>query len=145
FFMAGILKQISRHSHQEGSISSLTLYGAWWLAGAMLVLATFMLRRPADRDAQSPMSRLPARLYIFVPFISVLVHLAGANRVYWIHFEPVNVAPLLLGVAVLFTRWRGVLGGTFIGASQCALAGLAVLISLPFPPELMIHAGSHAI
>jgi hypothetical protein len=144
-FVAGALKQISRHGRPEGSVSALTLYGAWWAAGVMLVLATALLRRPEDRREASAMCAVPGRLYLALPFVSLLVHLAGANRVYWVHFHAANAAPVLLGLAVLITRWRGSLGRSFLTGSQAALAGLAVMISLPYPGELVIAAGSHLV
>jgi hypothetical protein len=143
FMMAGIFKQIAKHGVHEGTLSTLTLYGAWWLAGGMLVLATLLLRKPSERRTDSPMSALPGRLYILLPFVSLLVHLCGANRVYALHFHPANVAPVLLGAAVLLTRWRGDFGRSFLVGSQAMLAGMAVLISVPFPPELLVHAGAH--
>lgn len=149
FFMAGIFKQISKHSPQEGALSVMTLYGAWWLAGAMLVLATLCLRKPGEwRMASSlapSLSALPGRLYLFLPFISLLVHLCGANRVYALTFNPANVAPLLLGIAVLLSRWQTGFRRSFILSLQTMLAGIAVLISLPFVPQLYLHIGSHWI
>ena len=143
FMMAGIFKQIARHGVQEGSLSVLTLYGAWWLAGGMLVLAAALLRKHGDRSVDSPMSALPGRLYLALPFISLLVHLCGPNRVYALHFHPANLAPVLLGLAVLLTRWRGDFGRGFIVRSQAMLAGLAVLLSMSFPPELLVQVGQH--
>ena len=145
FFMAGIFKQLARHAQPEGSLTTLTLYGAWWLAGGMLVLATILLRRPHELHAPSPMAALPGRLYFFLPFFSLLVHLCGANRVYALHFHPANLAPVLLGLAVLLTRWRGAFGRNFLFGSQAMLTGVAVLISMPFPPELLLHVGSHVV
>ena len=149
FFMAGIFKQISKHSPQEGALSAMTLYGAWWLAGAMLVLATLCLRKPSEwrmASALAPsLSELPGRLYLFLPFISLLVHLCGANRVYAITFNPANIAPLLLGIAVLLSRWQTGFRRSFIPGLQAMLAGIAVLISLPAVPQLYLHIGSHWI
>jgi hypothetical protein len=146
FFLAGALKQISRHGRPEGSVSALTLYGAWWLAGAILVLATLLLRRPHERQVDaSAMSPLPGRLYLALPYFALLVHLAGANRVYWVHFHPANVAPVLLGLAVLMTRWRGSFGRSFLVGSQAALAALAIIISLPYPGELVAAIGSQPL
>ena len=143
FMMAGIFKQIAKHGIHEGILSTATLYGAWWMAGGMLVLAATALRSPTDKNADSAMAALPGRLYMLLPFVSLLVHLCGANRVYALHFHLANVAPVLLGLAVLLTRWRGELGHNVLMRSQMLLAGLAVLISVPFPPELMVHIGSH--
>ena len=145
FMMAGIFKQIAKYGAHEGSLSALKLYGAWWLAGGMLALAAVLLRKPGDRRTDSPMSALPGRLYLALPFVSLLVHLCGPNRVYAIEFHPANLAPVLLGLAVLLTRWRGQFSRRFIAGSQAMLAGLAVIISTPFPPELLLQVGSHVI
>jgi hypothetical protein len=145
FFMAGIFKQIARGGLHEGSLSTLTLYGAWWLVGGMLVAASVLIRRPAESSIDSPMAALPGRLYMLVPFISLVVHLCGANRVYALVFHPANVAPVLLGAAVVLSRWRAPHNRQFLATMQMSLAALAVLISVSFPMELMVHAGSHVI
>ena len=85
----------------------------------------------------------PGRLYLFLPFVSLLVHLCGANRVYWVHFHSANAAPLLIGLAIFLTRWRGDIGRRTLAFAQCTLALTAVLVSMPYPLELMVHAGPH--
>jgi hypothetical protein len=144
FFIAGALKQIARHQHVPGYISPMALYAGWWFAGGMLVLATLMLRKPGERDAMNPMAALPGRLYVFLPFFSLLVHLAGANRVYWVHFHIANVAPVLLGFAVLLTRWHGRLGRSAVVTMQAILATAAIAISVNFDPHLIGHVVGHA-
>ncbi len=144
FFMAGAFKELSRHHRQPGALSAITLYGTWWLVGGLLVAGTVLLRKPADRlRSASAMWALSGRLYLMLPFVSLLVHLCGANRVYWVHFHAANAAPALLGLAVFLSRWRGEFGRRLLTTTQCVLTVLAVLVSLPYPLELMVHAGSH--
>jgi hypothetical protein len=150
FFMAGIFKQIARHGIHEGSLSSLTLYGAWWIVGGLLAIAGVVLRRPCNRPGESPMTfspmaALPGRLYMLVPLISLIVHLCGANRVYALEFHAANIAPLLLGGAVVLNRWRGTISRQLLVSCQTILAGVAVLISMSFPMELMMQVASHAV
>ena len=149
FFMAGVFKQIAKHSPQEGALTAMTLYAAWWMAGAMLVLATVSLRSPQALRAVAhrfpSMATVAGRLYVFLPFVSLLVHLCGANRVYALQFNSANVAPVLLGVAVLLMRWQSQFPRRFILGIQTTLVGVAVLISMPFVPQLYLHVGSHLI
>ncbi len=149
FFMAGVFKQIAKHSPQEGALSTMTLYAAWWMAGAMLVLATVSLRTPQAFQAVAhrfpSMTTVAGRLYVFLPFVSLVVHLCGANRVYALQFNSANVAPVLLGVAVLLTRWQSQFPRRFFLGIQTTLVGVAVLSSMPFVPQLYLHVGSHLI
>jgi hypothetical protein len=140
FLMAGAFKEISNHNHQQqGALSAMVIYGAWWLVGIALAAATPLLANPYERrQSGSPMWALPARLYLLVPFCSLLVHLAGVNRVYWVHFHVANLAPLLLGAAVALSRWRVEMRRKTLVGWQCALCSLAVLLSLSTPDALML-------
>ncbi len=87
------------------TVSPLQIYVVWWLAGALVAAGVVMVRRD-PRTAGNPMAPLPERLYVVVPLISLLVHLASENRVYWVHFQPANLAPLLLAAVVAVHRGR---------------------------------------
>lgn len=148
FFMAGVFKRVANHDRHPGTLSAMVLYEAWWLIGALLLAATFLLRKPAERrrdSAASAMWQVTGRLYLVLPFVSMVVHLIGANRVYWVHFHPANAAPLFLGLAVLLTRWRGDWSRAVLTSMQCALAGLAVIVSMGAPAELNVSVVHHAV
>lgn len=138
FGMPGLFKAIAHN----GSLSAMQLYAAWWAVGLLPVAAALLARRtPGD----SAMRALPGRLYMLLPFIALLAHLAGENRVYWIHFHVANIAPVLLGFAVALGRFapRKRLP---IARLQVALIAIAVVISLPFPAELLLApAAAHGM
>jgi hypothetical protein len=147
FLMAGAFKEISNHNPvQQGALSPMVIYGAWWLLGALLAASTPLLANPYERrQSGSPMWALPARLYLLVPFFSLLIHLAGVNRVYWVHFHVANLTPALLGAAVVLSRWRSEMRRQTLVGWQCVLCGLAVLASMSFPDALVIDVGRSAV
>ena len=80
------------------------IYGLWWIVAALIGGGAIFANR---RDTS-----LPAwRLYVLMPLISIMVHLAGENRVYWVHFQPANLAPVLLACtfALNYTGGHGIL------------------------------------
>jgi hypothetical protein len=116
------------------AVSSLQIYGLWWMVAAMIA-AGLVLVKPAKSD-ESPMAALPWRLYVMLPLVSLLVHLAGENRVYWVHFHPANLSPLLIVAALAIThsryRWHTLaLPGTF--------ALLAAAVALSITPHAYQH------
>jgi hypothetical protein len=92
-------------SDDAASVSPGRIYAAWWVVGALAAIGAAVARRD-PRTVGSPMAALPGRLYLMVPLVSLLVHLASENRVYWVHFQPANVAPVLLAAVVLLNRRR---------------------------------------
>jgi hypothetical protein len=87
-------------------LSPLVIYCGWWLAGALPVAYTMTVgsvepfrRRfdatPAGREV------FLARLLLVLPMVSLLAHLCLASWVYKVTFYPLNLAPMLLGFAVL--------------------------------------------
>jgi hypothetical protein len=138
FGLAGMFKYVAR----DGAISPAMLYAVWWAVGAIVATWAFVPGRTlADDDPSHPnaFAPLPYRLYAFLGLASLLVHLGGANRVYGVPFHAVNVAPLLLGVAVLVGRSTR-LPRSVAEHLQVLLAGVAVVMSLHFPGELTVHA-----
>jgi hypothetical protein len=88
------------------AVSSMQIYAVWWVVALLIAGGVMLVKRVSTGD--SPMATLPWRLYIVVPLISLLVHLVSQNRVYWVHFQPANTAPILLAavVALAQSKWR---------------------------------------
>ncbi len=113
------------------TVSPLHVYAMWWAAGGLVAVGAAVVRRD-PRSAGNPMAALPVRLYVLVPLASLLYHLASENRVYWVHFEPANVAPLLLAAVVAVNR--GPRNALKLQPSL-VLVGLAVLASVVTPDD----------
>jgi len=92
-------------SSTGAAISPLQIYGMWWMV-ALLIIGGAILVRRARPSRPSPMAALPWRLYVLLPLISLLVHLCGENRVYWVHFHPANIAPILLALTLAMNQSR---------------------------------------
>ncbi len=125
-FLLGLPGLFKSMQSNMSAVSSMQIYSIWWAAGLLMVGGAFLVRREPGR---SPMSALPWRLYVLCPLISLLVHLASENRVYWVHFHPANVAPILLAMVVVLNQSKlrylpGSLGWSF------ALTMAAVLVSV---------------
>lgn len=95
FGLPGIFKQISHHA----AVTPMQVYGVWWALALLIVAGAAFVRRPTQ-GASSPMAALPGWLYVVVPFVSLFVHLCGENRVYAVAFQPANLAPVILALAV---------------------------------------------
>ena len=120
------------------------IYAGWWLAGAlpvayaMLVRSAEVFRRPWD--GQPPgIDTVVSRVLLVVPMLSLIAHLCLANWIYKVPFHPLNVAPMLIGLAVAIghadaqaaTRlWRM--------RMQLALPFCAIALSaIKFPSDLV--------
>ena len=85
------------------------IFGAWWLAGFLpvafvLAVGSFeIFKKPADGDLGA--DRIIGRALLVLPILSLLAHLCLANWVYKVTFQPANLSPLLLGVAVAAARF----------------------------------------
>ena len=89
----------------SAAVSPMQIYAAWWAVGGLLAVGAMAVRRSRENDGHA-FATLPVRLYVLVPLLSLLVHLATENRVYWVHFESANFAPVLLAVVVGLNRGR---------------------------------------
>ena len=87
------------------TISPMQIYTVWWMVAMLIAAGAFLVKHHRDND-QSPMAALPWRLYILMPLISLLIHLSSENRVYWVHFQIANIAPVLLAIVVVLSRSR---------------------------------------
>jgi hypothetical protein len=90
------------------TVSPMQIYSVWWMAALLIAGGAMLVKRVSTGD--SAMAALPWRLYIVVPLVSLLVHLASQNRVYWVHFHTANLAPIFLATVVAITqskrRWH---------------------------------------
>lgn len=138
FGVTGVFKFVAR----DGAVPPTLLYAAWWAVAAMPALWSVALPRGTaggDDAPRSPFAPLPYRLYAFLGFVSLAVHLGGMHRVYGVPLHPVHVAPLLLGLAILIGRSTR-LPGFAVANLQLALVAAAVLMSLRFPSGLSAYA-----
>ena len=120
------------------AVSPLQVYAAWWAVGGLLAVGAIVVRRDG-RNAGHPFAALPVRLYVLVPLASLLVHLASENRVYWVHFDPANLAPVLLAGVVLVNRGRR---HPLQLQASLALAAVAVFASVT-PDEYRAALSTH--
>ena len=137
FVLPGLFEALQS---KAATVSALDIYAVWWGVGGLLVAGAAAVRRDS-RNAGNAMAALPGRLYVLVPLVSLLVHLASENRVYWVHFQAANLAPVLLAAVAAVHR-----GGRPNPAQLTAslvLVALAVLVSsVPdeYRPDLTAHA-----
>ncbi len=89
----------------SATVSPLQIYAIWWMTGLLILAGAMLVRRVRSRHPTS-MASLPWRLYILLPLISLLVHLCGENRVYWVHFQIANIAPVLLATVLAMNQSR---------------------------------------
>jgi hypothetical protein len=125
------------------NVSAMQIYGVWWLLAGLIVAGGLLVRRPAGDS--SPLARLPWRLYVLVPLVSLLVHLASQNRVYSVHFQIANLGPVLLAAVVVLNRtWSA--GREKILQWSIGLAAAAVLLSIvPHPYERELATVMHGL
>jgi hypothetical protein len=123
------------------TVSPMQIYTVWWIVALLIAGGAMLVRRVSSDD--SPMAALPWRLYIVVPLVSLLVHLASQNRVYWVHFHPANVAPIFLAAVVALSqskrRWHPLAMPASMGL---VLLSVAASIS---PHEYQRELSSHVL
>lgn len=145
FGVTGVFKMLAR----DGVVAPTLLYAGWWAVGAMPALWAIAVRRRQlvegeDAPPQSPFAPLPYRLYAFLGFVSLVVHLGGLHRVYGVPLHAAYVAPLLLGSAILIGRSAS-LPGSAVASFQTMLTAAAVFMSLRFPIGMTGHAAGVAL
>jgi hypothetical protein len=127
-FLLGLPGLFRMMQSSMSAVSPMQIYSVWWMVAILIVAGAVLVRQSPIND-RLRMAALPWRLYVLLPLISLLVHLASENRIYWVHFHPANVAPVLLASVVVLNqsrRWRNV--GT-LGWSLALVTG-AVLLSI---------------
>jgi hypothetical protein len=142
FAVPGIFGAIAQG--RNDFLPPLAIYAAWWLAGALPVAYTMtvgsvdLFRRRAD-GLPSGMDITISRVLIVLPMLSLIAHLCLANWVYKVTFHPANIAPLLLGFAILAGHADEHVGTLARRMRlQLVLPFVAVALSaIKFPPELI--------
>jgi hypothetical protein len=100
----GIIAQ--RH---DNYLHPLAIYCGWWLAG-VLPVAYALIVGPSDifrsrHDGRGGgVELIVSRVLLVLPMLSLIAHLCLANWVYKVTFHPLNLSPLLLGLAVAVGR-----------------------------------------
>ncbi|MEA2710948.1 MAG: hypothetical protein QOF78_3549 [Phycisphaerales bacterium] len=146
FAAPGIFAIVAQPRDQH--LPMLAIYGGWWLCGllpvayAVLVGSGDVFRRRLNGRPLG-VELIVSRAMLALPMLSLIAHLCLANWVYKVTFHPLNVAPLLIGLAVaighcdqhvatLASRMR----------IQLALPFVAIALSaIKFPPELVFPFG----
>lgn len=128
----------------RGELSPWAIY-AGWVAFAAMPLVGVAIRASLRHRWLSldPAQRIVIKTLVMMPAISMLAHLCLANWVYEVPFYLANIAPLLLGVAVLAGHWDDSPQTRLRRARlQWALPGAAIVLSLVLPDVLVIDMGS---
>lgn len=132
FAIPGVFSDVALR--RAGELPMLAVAGAWWAAGLVPVLYVLLVRmRPL-----TPVARRVAKVFVALPFVSLMAHLCLANWVYKVAFHPSNLAPLLLGLAVWIGRYDWHVSTlAWRMRMHLALPFTAVaLAAIKFPPEL---------
>ena len=138
FGVTGVFKGLAR----DGVVPPTLLYAGWWVVAAMPALWAMAGRRRQSVEGEdapaNPFALLPYRLYAFLGFVSLVVHLGGLHRVYGVPLNAAYVAPLLLGLAILIGRATSLPAGA-VATFQMMLTAAAVFMSLRFPIGMTGH------
>ncbi len=132
FAIPGVFSDIA--GHRSGHLPMLAVTGGWWAAGLVPVAYVLLVRM---RGLEG-MSRRVAKVFVALPFVSLMAHLCLANWVYKVAFHPSNLAPLLLGLAVWVGRYDWHVSTlAWRMRMHLVLPFTAVaLAAIKFPPEL---------
>jgi len=148
FAVPGMFSIIAKPLDQK--LPMFAIYAGWWLAGALpvayavLVGSSDVFRRRFDARPAG-VDVVVARVLLVVPMLSLVAHLCLANWIYKVPFHPLNVAPLLLGLAIAVAHsdhhvatlaWRM--------RMQLALPFCAIALSaIRFPSDLVFQLGGN--
>jgi len=99
FFMPCAFARFER----SGNVTLGQFYGAWWVIGLLMVVYELQARvlGPDSSAADSGLRLFIRRLYIVLPLASVILHLSLLHWVYRVTFVAGNLAPMLLGGAIV--------------------------------------------
>src|SRR5215217_6974140 len=104
FLLPGVFAAVSRRA--DGWLPPPVAYAAWWAVGTVAALSALLVR-PRHPDDQHLLGRthhwvgtVLRRVFVGLPFVSLLVHLVMLHWVYNAHVYSAYLAPLLLGLAV---------------------------------------------
>jgi hypothetical protein len=145
FAVPGLFASVTRGD--GGSLPAGLAYGAWWALGLVAAMPAFFLRgRRLNQllgEPAEPGERVAAvlrRSFTWLPFVSLVAHLALMHWIYNAHLHAAYVAPVLLGAAVTLSsaapsrRMKGV----DLAALQFILPALAVSLSFDAPDSLRL-------
>ncbi len=135
--IAGVFKVIAVPRH--GKLPEGVVYAGWWIAG-LLPAVGMVLRSLPTRGSAAPSSEMGLiRLFLILPFISLLVHLYGGGWVYSVPFRAAYIAPVLLGLAFAAPAIPWALARRQLLVAQFSLAALAICFATGSSPTLMFH------
>jgi hypothetical protein len=80
------------------SISARMVYGAWWMAAALMVAQALVARTAPTAGARGEVEAAVRRGLAWGPHLSLAVHLIGLGWVHQVDFQFAYLAPLVLGV-----------------------------------------------
>lgn len=163
FAIPGVFSDVALR--RGGQLPMLAVTSAWWAAGLVPILYVLLVRMRAmdgipaasggasrqekNRDAASfagfalmgDSQRRIAKVFVALPFVSLLAHLCLANWVHKVTFHPSNLSPLLLGLAVWVGRYDWHVSTlAWRMRMQLVLPFTAVMLAaIKFPPELLFE------
>jgi hypothetical protein len=129
-------------------VHPLAIYAGWWLAGPLPVVFAVLVGsldifRPRPDGRAAGIDRIISRVLLVLPMLSIIAHLSLAHWVYKVIFHPLDLAPLLLGMAVAIGHCdRHVASLAWRMRMQLALPFVAVAMSaIKFPPSMVFALG----
>jgi hypothetical protein len=131
--------------NHDGRLPGLAIYGFWWAVAALVALYGPMLRwtdfSGAPRIDAFGRHRVVVGAFLGLGFVSVVTHLAMSSWVYDVSLHAADVAPVLLGLAVMVASVpSGVLKYRKRMRVEFALPLAAIGMSMSFPDELAFRA-----
>ena len=123
----------------DGSLSPLLFYGAWWVVG--LMPAAGLLIRRLFKDQPAPPLRGMAGLFVCLPWVAMIAHLGILHYAYSVQYLPAMAAPVLLGLTLALSRLPLAPVSKNVNASSLKwmLPVAAVLVSMGRPKELDVY------
>ena len=143
FATPGVFAWVTRGG--DGALPPALAYAAWWSLGVVAALTAVLLRGRRLRELlgeEAPghewVEAVVRRSFVWLPMLSLLVHLIMAHWVYDAHLHAAYLAPLLLGLAVLLggAAPSRVMKAGDLSTLRMVLPAAAVLLSLKAPEVL---------
>jgi hypothetical protein len=125
----------------NGSVSPLEFYLAWWFVGMMPAVYEF-LRKCLEPENSAAASRM-VFVYLVLPWLSLAAHLGILHYVYDVPFYGAMAAPALLALAMVLSYGvpEGVMPRKDIGTLRVLLPLAAVVVSISSPAQLTLILG----
>jgi hypothetical protein len=144
FMLPGVFAVGARRA--DGWLPPPVAYATWWAVGTVAALSALLVR-PRHADDQHLLGRthhwvgsLLRRVFVGLPFVSLLVHMVMLHWVYNAHVYSAYLAPLLLGLAAALgqTSPSRFLKRSDVALLRAALPALAVSLSFDAPDVLRL-------